>query len=126
MGAVQELGKSQGFVLDPVLSLQQSLTLEPGGRARILLVLAAGATRDQVLLQMDKYSDPHATQRAMDFAWNSAQQELQMLRLQPDEARRFQQLASHLLFTNSLLRLQPNAGGKPQRAIGIVALRHLG
>ncbi|GFE56232.1 cyclic beta 1-2 glucan synthetase [Geobacter sp. AOG1] len=104
MGAVQELGNSQGFVLDPSLSLRQSLTLEPGQRARVSLVLAAGTTREQLLLLMDKYSDPHAIERAMDFAWGSAQQELQMLHIQPDEARRFQQLASHLLFPNPLLR----------------------
>ena len=104
MGAVQELGNSQGFVLDPILSLRRSLTLEPGQRVQVSLVLAAGATREQVLLLMDKYSDPHAIDRAMDFAWVSAQQELQMLHIQPDEARRFQQLASHLLFPNPLLR----------------------
>ena len=104
MGAVQELGNSQGFVLDPMLGLRQSITLEPGQRARVSLVLAAGASREQVLLLMDKYSDPHATERAMDFAWGSAQQQLQVLRIQPDEARRFQQLASHLLFPNRLLR----------------------
>lgn len=104
MGAVQDLGNSQGFVLDPSLSLRRSLTLEPGQRARFSLVLAAGATREQVLLLLDKYGDPHATERAMDFAWRSAQQQLQLLRIQPDEARRFQQLASHLLFPNHLLR----------------------
>jgi cyclic beta-1,2-glucan synthetase len=104
MGAVQELGNSQGFVLDPMLSLRRSLTLEPGQRAQVSLVLAAAATREQVLLLMNKYSDHHATERAMDFAWGSAQQELQMLHIQPDEARRFQQLASHLLFPNRLLR----------------------
>ncbi len=104
MGAVQELGNSQGFVLDPILSLRQDLTLEPGQRLQVSLVLAAGASREAVLLLMDKYSDPHAAGRAMDFAWHSAQQQLQMLRIQPDEARRFQQLASHLLFPNALLR----------------------
>ncbi|HEY3309097.1 MAG TPA: glucoamylase family protein [Desulfuromonadaceae bacterium] len=104
MGAVQDLGNSQGFVLDPMLGLRQSLTLEPGQRAQVSLVLASGVSREQVLLLMDKYSDPHATQRAMDFAWGSAQQQLQVLRIQPDEARRFQQLASHLLFPNQLLR----------------------
>ncbi len=40
----------------------------------------------------------------MDFAWASAQLELRLLRIQPDDARRFQQLASHLLFPNLLLR----------------------
>src|SRR6185369_9578304 len=79
MGAVQELGNSQGFVLDPILSLRRSLTLEPGQRIQLSLVLAAGSTREQVLLLMDKYSDPHATERVMDFAWVSAQQELQIM-----------------------------------------------
>jgi cyclic beta-1,2-glucan synthetase len=104
MGASQKLGNSQGFVLDPVLALRQTLILGPGQRATVSLVLAAGGSREQVLLLMDKYSDPHATGRAMDFAWSSAQQKLQMLHIKPDEARRFQQLASHLLFPNKLLR----------------------
>jgi cyclic beta-1,2-glucan synthetase len=104
MGAIQELGNSQGFVLDPMLSLRRSLTLEPGQHIQLSLVLAAGPGREQVLLLMDKYCEPQAINRAMDFSWGSAQQELQMLHIQPDEARRFQKLASHLLFPNSLLR----------------------
>jgi len=40
----------------------------------------------------------------MDFASASAQLELRLLRIQPHEARRFQGLASHLLFPNPLLR----------------------
>ena len=104
MGAMQELGRSQGFVLDPILSLRQRITLEPGRRAQVSLVLAAGTSREQVLQLMDKFNEPHATDRAMEFAWHLAQQQLQMLRIQPDEARRFQKLASHLLYPNSLLR----------------------
>jgi cyclic beta-1,2-glucan synthetase len=104
MGAVQALGNSQGFVLDPILSLRRTLILEPGQNAQVSLVVAAAATREQILLLMDKYREPHEIDRAMDFAWGSAQQELQMLHIQPDEARRFQQLASHLLFPNLLLR----------------------
>ncbi len=104
MGARQELGGNQGFVLDPILSLRQSISLAPGGRVQICLTLAAGASLEQVLLLLDKYNDPHDTERAMDFAWHSAQQQLQMLRIQPEDARRFQQLAGHLLFPNALLR----------------------
>jgi cyclic beta-1,2-glucan synthetase len=104
MGVLQKLGSSQGFVLDPILSLRQSLTLGPGQRVQVSLVLAAGETRQQVLRLMGKYSDPHAIDRVMDFAWASAQLELRLLRIRPDEARRFQQLASHLLFPNPHLR----------------------
>jgi cyclic beta-1,2-glucan synthetase len=104
MGAVQELGNSQGFVLDPMLGIRHGLTLEPDQHVQLCLVVAAAATREQVLLLVEKYGDPHVTERAMDFAWRSAQQQLQVLHIQPDEARRFQQLAGHLLFPNPLLR----------------------
>jgi cyclic beta-1,2-glucan synthetase len=104
MGVFQELGNSQGFVLDPILSLRRSVTLRPGQRVRVSLVLAAAETRQHVLSLMGKYSDPHAIDRAMDFAWASAQLELRLFRIQPDDARRFQQIASHLLFPNPLLR----------------------
>jgi cyclic beta-1,2-glucan synthetase len=104
MGATQEPGNSQGFVLDPILSIRRPITLAPGQRVQFSLVIAAAATRDQMLPLLEKYRDPVAVQRAMDFAWGSAQQQLQLLHIQPDEARRFQQLAGHLLFPNHLLR----------------------
>jgi cyclic beta-1,2-glucan synthetase len=104
MGVFQELSSSEGFVLDPILSLRRSVTLGPGQRIQVSMVLAAGETRLQVLEVMSKYGDPHAIDRAMDFAWASAQLELRLLHVQPDEARRFQHLASHLLFPNPLLR----------------------
>jgi cyclic beta-1,2-glucan synthetase len=117
MGVFQEPGNSQGFVLDPILSLRQGLTMGPGQRLQVSLVLAAGDTREQVLRLMGKYGESHAIDRAMDFAWASAQLELRVLRIQPDEARRFQQLASHLLFPNPLLRppaerIEENHGGQ--------------
>ena len=104
MGVSREPGNSQGFVLDPILSLRRSVTIGPGKRIQVSLVIAAGEDRRQVLRLMSKYSDLHAIDRAMDIAWASAQLELRLLRIQPDEARRFQQLASHLLFPNPHLR----------------------
>jgi cyclic beta-1,2-glucan synthetase len=104
MGATCEPGGGQGFVLDPILSLRRSLALGPGERARVCVVVAAGESRHVVLSLMDKYGDPHAIDRAMEIAWASAQLELRLLRIQPDEARRFQEIASHLLFPNPLLR----------------------
>jgi cyclic beta-1,2-glucan synthetase len=104
MGATQEPGNSQGNVLDPIFSLRQDLALAPGKRAVISMVLAAGSSREQVAGLMNKYGDPPAIDRAMDYVWASAQLELRLLRIQPDDARRFQQLASHLLFPNPLQR----------------------
>ena len=117
MGAVQTLGNSQGFVLDPILAVRKSFTLEPGQRVQVLMILAAGETSEQVLLLTDKYCEHQATERALDLAWGSAQQQLQLLHIQPDEARRFQELASHLLFPNrywrtSVDRLEDNRKGQ--------------
>ncbi len=57
MGAVQEPGNSQGFAIDPILSLRQSLSMGPGQRVQVSMVLACAATREQVLSMMSKYGD---------------------------------------------------------------------
>ncbi len=103
-GSAEEPHNSEGYVLDPILSLRTTFRLSPGQRAVFSLVIAAGSSRDHVVNLMSKYADAHALNRAMDFAWAAAQLELRVLRIQPDDARRFQQLASALIYPNRLLR----------------------
>jgi len=98
------LTNSQGYVLDPIFSLRRSVRLRPLERMQLSLVLAAGESRERVLALLEKYSHPAAIDQAMELAWAAAQLELRLLRIQPDEARRFQQLASHLLYPNPSLR----------------------
>ena len=116
-GSVEEPHNSEGNVLDPILSLRTTLTLAPGQNMTVSLVIAAGETREHVVRLMGKYAAPHAIDRARDFAWTAAQLELRVLRIQPDDARRFQQLASHLLYPNRLLRspgkIEENTRGQP-------------
>lgn len=104
MGAFQEPGKSQGVAIDPMLSLRHGVTVGSGDRVQVSMVIACAATREHVLTMMHKYADPHAITAAMDAAWGAAQLEMRLMRIQPDDARRFQQLASHLLFPDLLLR----------------------
>ncbi len=104
MGPSQKLNNTQGFVLDPILSLRKSLRLTPGQRIQVSMIIAAGETREEVIKLIGKFNDPPAIERAMDLTWASSQLELRLLRVQPDEARRFQMLASHLLFPNPLWR----------------------
>ena len=103
-GAVGALGNSQGFVLDPIFSLRRQITLKPNQRCEVSFILAVAKTREEVLALTDKYSEVYQIERAIDFAWRSAQIELRLLHIQPDEARWFQQLANHMLFPNQLLR----------------------
>jgi cyclic beta-1,2-glucan synthetase len=117
LGNIEEPHNSIGYVLDPILSLRTTISLAPGQHVTVSLVLAAGETREQVVRLMGKYASPYAINRAMDFAWAAAQLELRVLHIQSDDARQFQQLASHLLYPNRLLRssaekIQENTRGQ--------------
>jgi cyclic beta-1,2-glucan glucanotransferase len=103
-GAISSPGNSQGFVLDPILSLRRQVTLEPNQRCEISFILAVAQSREKVIALADKYIELYQIDRVIDFAWRKAQIELRMLHIQPEEARWFQQLANHLLFPNQLLR----------------------
>lgn len=47
--AAGPLSRTTGNVLDPIVSLRQAVTLEPGGETALTFVLAAAPERDQVL-----------------------------------------------------------------------------
>jgi cyclic beta-1,2-glucan synthetase len=100
----RELSNSAGYVLDPIFSIRKTLTLRPRQRLSLALVFSAADSRDDVLMQMEKYSDLRSINRSLELAWVHAQLELRLLRIQPDDARRFQKLASYLLYPNTRLR----------------------
>lgn len=103
-GGLHPLENTQGFVLDPIFSLRQSIELMPNQHVQVSMIVAAGKSREDVLQLMRKYGEMYAIDRAIDFVWRASQIELRMMHIQPEEARRFRQLADHLLFPNPLLR----------------------
>jgi cyclic beta-1,2-glucan synthetase len=104
LGLGRDPGNTQGTVVDPILSIRESVILEPGQRVQASMILAAGDTREKTLALAAKYGDPIAIERAADFSLAAAQIELRSLRVYPDDARQFQKLAGHLLYVNPLLR----------------------
>jgi cyclic beta-1,2-glucan synthetase len=102
-----EMGNSQGFVLDPIFSLRGEVSLRPGGRTRFSLILAVSEEREALLALLRKYRDAHAIERAFEFAWAQAQLELRQLRIQPDDARRFQKMASFMVYPHPQFRPPP-------------------
>ena len=115
----EKLSNTAGRVLDPVFCLRRTLHLEPGQRSEISLLLGAADTRDGALALVEKYGDVHAIQRQMDLAWNMAQLGMRRLRILPDEARGFQQLAGTMIHPGWQLRaseeqIKKNRRGQPQ------------
>jgi cyclic beta-1,2-glucan synthetase len=107
LNAGGDLSNAAGSVLDPIFSLRRRVTLEPGQRVQIAFITGAAGSREAAVALATKYGDMQAANRALEMAWTHAQLELRHLRIHQDEAQLFQQLASHLLYPNALLRPVP-------------------
>lgn len=98
------LSNTTGAVLDPIFSLRRRVTVEPGQRVTVAFLTMAAGSREALLPLIEKYADLAAARRAFDLAWNHTQLEMHHLRIQPNDGRLFQHLASHMLFPNSAMR----------------------
>ena len=67
------LSDSEGSVLDPIVAIRQSITLEPDETARIDLVTGVAETRDDVLALIEKYHDRSLADRVFELAWTHSQ-----------------------------------------------------
>jgi cyclic beta-1,2-glucan synthetase len=116
----QDLSGSAGAVLDPIFSLRSRVKLEPRDRLELDFLTIAASSREALLALIAKYQRQEAVARASEMAWAQAQIEFRYLGIQPVDAHRFQQLASHLLYPNS--RLRPLANRLAQNRLGQSAL----
>jgi cyclic beta-1,2-glucan synthetase len=111
------LSGTTGAVLDPIFALRTRVRLEPGQSASVAFTTLVAPSLASAFELADRYHDPHAAQRALDLAWTSTQVELRELDVTPTQAALFQDLAGHLLYSNSTLRasqadLRRNSGSQ--------------
>ncbi|HZJ00680.1 MAG TPA: glucoamylase family protein, partial [Gemmatimonadaceae bacterium] len=100
----EPLQGTSGAVLDPIFSFRARLVLEPREQTHVSLVLIAATTRAELMTAVTEFQRPHAGGRAFEMAWNRAQLEFRHLRISPQAANVYQELASHLLYPNPRLR----------------------
>jgi cyclic beta-1,2-glucan synthetase len=98
------LSNTTGPVLDPIVSLRQSIRLPPGGTARLSFTTGFAETEAGARHLIEKYYDRRAVARAIALASTHAQIELRHLGLTVEDTLRFQRLAGRLLFTDPRLR----------------------
>lgn len=113
-----ELQNSEGFVLDPILSLRRQIVLEPNEEQQIAYVTIVSKDRDEALALVEKYRDLGACNRALEMAWTHAQLEFRHLRINAEDAQIYQKLAGRIIFPNQQLRppterLKRNKLGQP-------------
>jgi cyclic beta-1,2-glucan synthetase len=98
------LSNTTGPVLDPIVSLRQTIRLPPGGTARLSFTTGFADNEGHARHLIEKYYDRRAVARAIALASTHAQIELRHLGLSVEDTLRFQRLGGRLLFGDPRLR----------------------
>lgn len=93
-----------GATLDPIMSLAQTLELEPHQSAEIAFITVAATSREEAEATAARYRTWSRLRRAFDKAGSGSEVELSNLGVEVADMRRFQQLLSALLYPHPALR----------------------
>ena len=110
------LSGSAGSVLDPIVSIRQRLTLEPGESAIVDIITGAADSRHVAMNLVDKYQDQRLTDRVFDLAWTHSLIVLRQLNATETDAQLFGRLAGSILYANTYLRADASVLSKNQRS----------
>ncbi|HEU5177712.1 MAG TPA: glucoamylase family protein, partial [Burkholderiales bacterium] len=109
------LSGSEGSVLDPIVAIRRSLTLEPRQSATIDMVYGIGETREACLALAGKYQDRHLADRVFDLASTHSWVTLRQINATESDAQLYGRLASSVLYANAALRAEAGVLVKNRR-----------
>ncbi len=98
------LSGSEGSVLDPIVAIRCTVTLEPEQAAMIDIVTGIAERREVAECLIDKYQDRHLADRVFELSWTHSQVVLRQLDLNDAEAQLHARLASAVLYANAARR----------------------
>ncbi|MGH7730456.1 MAG: GH36-type glycosyl hydrolase domain-containing protein, partial [Candidatus Eiseniibacteriota bacterium] len=101
------LSGTTGAVLDPVLSLRRRVRIAPGGQVRLSFATGVATNRAGAIALAEKYDDSTSAARTFALATTQTQMRLRHLGISTEEAQLYEQLASHVLWTDAALRAGP-------------------
>ena len=104
MNSLSPLSGSEGPVLDPIVAIRCSITLDPEKTVTVNVITGAGETRSLCTDLVEKYRDRYLADRVFELAWTHGQMFLRQINATEADAMLYQKLASSVLFTNSSLR----------------------
>lgn len=101
------LTNSIGYVLDPIFCIRKQIKIEPGRRIKIAFITGIADSKQDAIKLMEKYSEFHNCQRAMEMAWTHAELNLRHLHIKHEQGQLFQKLASQIIYPQAQLRASP-------------------
>ncbi|MCA9134170.1 MAG: cyclic beta 1-2 glucan synthetase, partial [Planctomycetales bacterium] len=109
------LSNSSGPVLDPVVSIRQTVVLQPHEAAQLDIITGVAASRGGVDAQAEKYRDPSLADRVFDLAWTHSQILLQQLAVTEADAQVYGRLVGSILYASALRRAKASILSHNQR-----------
>ncbi|HEX8060887.1 MAG TPA: glucoamylase family protein, partial [Cyclobacteriaceae bacterium] len=111
----QPLSSSQGSVLDPIMSIQYTLSINAGESCIIDMIMGVAPTLEGCQGLIDKYQDHHMRDRAFELSWTHSQVVLRQIGATEGDAQLFGKLASSVIYHNPALRAAASIISKNQR-----------
>ncbi|GAB2879738.1 glucoamylase family protein [Uliginosibacterium flavum] len=106
MSEMAPLSNTEGSVLDPVVAIRVSFTLEAEQSVTLDMVTGVADTRELAMGLVDKYQDRHLADRVFDLAWTHSQVVLRQLNASEADAQLHARLASSVIYANPGLRAE--------------------
>lgn len=98
------LSGTAGAVLDPVVAIKYTITIEPGESAVADIIYGISETRDGCNNLIDKYQDHYMTSRVIELSWTHSQVILRQINAVESDAQLYAKLAGSIIFPNAFLR----------------------
>ena len=98
------LSNTSGSVLDPMLAIRQTITLQPGQPVIVDIVYGVSEDRAQSLTLLEKYRDHPIADRVFELAWSHSLVVLRQINANEDDAALFNHLASAIVYPCQELR----------------------
>lgn len=109
------LSNSEGPVLDPIVSIRQTVLLQPHESVRIDMVTGMAESRAGVDALTEKYRDPSLADRVFDLAWTHSHILLQQLSASEADAQVYGRLAGSIIYASALRRAKATVLSRNRR-----------
>lgn len=98
------LSGTDGFTLDPILSLRRVVRVPAGKKVSVIFWTIAAPCREELDLAIERYRHPEAFQAELTQAWTRTQVQMRHLGVSSQDAAAFQHLARYLIYPDMQLR----------------------
>ena len=114
------LSGTDGFTLDPVLSLRRVVRVPAGKKVSVIFWTIAAPKREELDQAIERYRHPDAFAHELVQSWTRTQVQMRHLGINSQQAAAFQHLARYLIYPDMHLRADQatiESGMQPQSAL---------